>query len=497
VTWKGHDNRYHNLDGYWVGGDGPGDGDWQDFQRRLQDSHGQDDSRVLSVSPWKGSDDRPLARLEQQDVATAFRANDRLPDLRQTDAPAEHLVGAERLLGESCVPEHLPPLEPKPEAVARGAVRVVCPGKNDSSNGLYPSLPAAALDARPGDVILLRANDELPVDSVSLNKKEVADLTIRPDRGYHPVLTLGVTSDRDAALFHVHDGKLRLEDLEFRLRPGSDEFKAQSLIALVGDGQCTLRRCVVTLDRAGRETSLAVAALPEAGKVMRTDMPPGRSRDQGPRLVLEDCLVRGEGDLVCVRCQQAGRPVELEVKNTLAALGGSLLNVEVGADAAAPAAAQKVVVRLAQVTTYLGHHLIQLQAGKDLKGLVPVVCKPTDCLFVPAPAGRSLLHVEGAEVEEKALREKLQWDGDRNAYGAFTSLLDQQPPGDEMPLLMSLDKWKAFTGEGAGSKFGVKPAAVPPADTPFTQVLPSQFKPAEDLPGAGAAQLPRPSGNDK
>jgi hypothetical protein len=63
-----------------------------------------------------------------------------------------------------------------------------------------------------------------------------------------------------------------------------------------------------------------------------------------------------------------------------------------------------------------------------------------------------------------------------------------------MPLVMSLDKWKAFTGEGAGSKFGVKPAALPRDETPWPQVVPSQFKPAEELPGAGAdlGQLPRP-----
>jgi hypothetical protein len=472
--------------------DDTGEGGWKDFLRRLQqESRGRDDSRVLAVSPWKGADDRPLALLEKQDPAAAFQVNDGLPDLRQTDRPTQHLVGAERLLGQSCVPERLPLLDPKPEAVARREL-VVWPGKNDSSNGFYPSLLAAALAAHPGDVILIRANGELPVDPVPFNRKDVGDLTIRPYPRHHPVLTLGETTDRDAALFHVHEGKLHLEELEFRLRPGSDEFKAQALVALVGDGQCSLKRCVVTLDRAGRDVSLALATLSEAGKVMRMDMAPGRSPDQGPRLALEECLVRGEGDLIWSR---AGRPFEFEARNTLAALTGSLLNVEVGADAPVPPAAQKVVVSASRMTTYLGGHLIRLQAGKDLKGLVPVLCRPTDCLFVPGPSGRSLVHLEGVEVEEKTLREKLQWEGDRNAYVTFPSLLDRQPPGDEMPLLMSLDKWKAFTGEGAGSKFGVKPAAMPPADTTCTQMVPSQFKPAEDLPGAGAdlAQLPRPA----
>jgi hypothetical protein len=485
VTYLGSDNRYYNLDSYWVGG-GRDAVDWEDFQAWLQEEgRGKDDrSLPLAFSPWQAPDDGSLKLLERV-PAQAFRVNDRRPELRQADRPAEHLIGVERLLGAR--PGPLPPLETRPGSEPRRLV--VDPGVSGSSNGTYKGLEQAVLDAHPGDIIRIRSNGELRVGPLALDRPEMANLTIRPYPGRHPVLTLGGT-DPDAALFAVHGGRLVLEGLEFRLRPDRAGFKAQAVVDLVGDGQCVFKDCVVTLDRAGQETALAAATLSEAGKAMTADMPGARPREQGPRLVLEGCLVRGEGDLVRSR---ASRPCELEVKNTLAALTGSFLNVEVGPDAPAAAAGQKVLARLTHVTTYLAGSLLRIHAGRDLKGLVPVECKPAGCLFLPSPGGSSLVHLDGTDADEMTLRDKLQWESGGNAYGTFNTMLDQQPPGEEVPLLMSLERWKSFTGEVA-SKYGARLPA-PPDEDALPRALPSQFKPEEDLKGYGAdvGQLPEPT----
>src|SRR5262249_11511321 len=157
-------------------------------------------------------------------------------------------------------------------------------------------------------------------------------------RGFRPVLTLAETSETDVALFKVHDGKLSLEGLGFEVRPAKDEFKAQAVVALVGDGDCVLRDCLVTLAKGARRASLALATVNDPGKVMRLDMPPARTRDQGPRLALQRCFVRGEGDLLWGR---ASRPCELDARNSLVALSGSLYHADVGASTRAPAAEQK------------------------------------------------------------------------------------------------------------------------------------------------------------
>jgi hypothetical protein len=300
------------------------------------------------------------------------------------------------------------------------------------------------------------------------------------------VLTLKDTDagETDTALFRVYDGALQLEGLEFRLRPGRDDVNVMAVVSLAGAGQCTLKNCVITLDRAGRKAALAVATLPERGKAMPSmEMAPARPRDQGPRLTIDNCFVRGEGDLLWAR---ASRPAELDLKKSLVALTGSLLEIE-AAHEAVPAGST-MIARLTSVTTYLRGHLLWVRAGKDLKGLTSFQLKPASCLFLPAPpvSDRVLVHLEGPDGEETALRSKLTWgeEGLSNAYGGFSCLLDHQAPEEgKMPLLLSPDQWRNFSSEGT-IEYRARLSTPPPVDIPFTQLLPGQFKPADDVPTA-------------
>jgi hypothetical protein len=482
VTFRGSGNRYHNLDGYWLVGGARDDADWAALQMKAVARAGDEPSQELAVSPWQEKEDRQLKLLEEDRPAEAFRARAGAAELRVGRDKDQHLVGVGEVLGVAVAPQVLP----RPQRADAGRERIVDPREAESRDGVYASLAGAVAESRPGDVILIRSNAVLREGPVTLNKKGLG-LTIRPCPGYRPVLVLAA-AEKEAALFTVHDGKLLLENLELRLEPDRDGFTAQALVALAGDGECTLKGCLVTLERAGRDTALALASLPEAGKVMRGEGPPARAHDQGPRLFLNGCFVRGDGDLVAGR----SRPFELELKNTLAALGGSLLNVDATAEAPAAALTAKAAVRLTQVTTYLGGPLLHLSVGKDLKGVVPVEVRPQDCLFVPAPSARQLVYLEGSE--EKALQEKkLDWRGVRNAYGGYTAMLEQQPPGEAMMLPpLNREGWKQFE---TTSKFGVELASPPAEGDAFAQLAPAQFKLPEDMAGFGAdtAALPRPT----
>jgi hypothetical protein len=367
----------------------------------------------------------------------------------------------------------------------------------DSNAGTYSSLEAAIADARPGDEIQIKAEGELGVNPVQLKTKALSDLTVRPFPGSHPVLTFGETTDADAVLFGVQDGKLQLVDLEFLVRPRG-KFDAQVLVALAGDGQCVFKNCVITLDRGGQTTTtLAVATVPEVGKVMKTDMPTARPREQGPQLSFENCFVRGDGDLVWAR---TSRPFELTATGTLAALTNSFLKLEVRPDAPAAPSGQKVVVQLKDVTTYLGGHLVQVGAERDLKGLVRIDCRATNCLFLPPSAGRALVQLDVPETDERTLREKIQWSGEHSAYGKFEPMLEQQTSGEETPVpAFDLKKWQTFFRDSAGRFDNVR-LAVPPAElAALPGVLPEQFQPAEEVLGFGAdlmnlMKLPRPAG---
>jgi serine/threonine protein kinase len=490
---QGQDNRYHNLDAYWASADGRDDIGLDGFAAKLLEKQkGKDSSHVLKENPWKND---PLKMLEEQQLARAFQVNDRLRELRvDGDRKQKRLIGAERCGGENYLTKLTELEEKKPEILANQ--RIVEPGQDDSSNRIYSTLDKAILAANPGDVILIKytgkPTEALAVGSIRL-EKEAIDLTIKPFPGYQPVLTIGKARDADAALFRLHDGKLHLEKLEFRLEPGSLPFKAQAVVALVGDGQCDFKDCVVTLNREGSDALLSVLTLPKPGESMRMDVgEPARQPGQGPQVSLTNCFVRGDGDLILGRMS---RPFELKADNVLAALNGAFLNVEASQETATTG--QTATLNLNRVTTYLTSHLVRLQGGKELKGLVPVQLNPDGCLFVAA-ADRALLHLDGPEtVEEELFKKKFLWTAGKgvNVFGNFNDMLDQQPGGGEMPRpSVGWEKWRTLTNDSAARALRIKATNLPPAEGPFSRITPSQFKPIEPSgSGADVGALPRPA----
>ena len=51
------------------------------------------------------------------------------------------------------------------------------------------------------------------------------------------------------------------------------------------------------------------------------------------------------------------------------------------------------------IDVVLGGQLIHVKAGKDLKGFVPLECKPADSLFVAA-SGKALIHLDGGGTKD-------------------------------------------------------------------------------------------------
>jgi serine/threonine protein kinase len=492
VRYQGRGNRYHNLDGYWFVGTSADGTDWERFRKELRAIGCTDESQELTLPPW--NDATPLTRLEKRDLAAAFRLKDdqaalRVPDENGTEALGADGFGSVRF-------QALPPLDPR-RVTPTGRTLIVDKDRNDPSNRIYQTLREAVAALQPGDAIELRVNGEVKLPAmIDLMLKQESDVVIRAARGYQPVVVLddNAGGETDVSLFRLHDGRLVLEDLEFRLRPSREEFDGQAVLALFGDGECVLRRCVITLERgerAGARLRLAVATLPDLGKgkMMDMGMTPARPRDKGPRLQLEGCFIRGEGDFFSAR---ASRPCEIDVRSSLLALTGSFLRVDTVPDGAAVPGSMEV--RLNRVTTYLGGHLLRIRAGKDLKTLAQVLVKPTDCLFVPAAGDRGLVHLEGAQSDqEEALRGKVSWDGGRNAYGKFNTLLDFLVPEDgKMPQPLTEEKWKTWSGEYS-SAYKVDLATSPAG--PLPQMLPADFKPNDAVPagcGADSAGLPRP-----
>src|SRR5262249_55759914 len=151
---------------------------------------------------------------------------------------------------------------------------------------------------------------------------------------------------------------LRLEGLEFRLSPGRSEFRAQTVAAVMGDGRCTLKDCVVTLEES-RDVPLSVVTLADTTGVMK--VAPPSLQQQVPDVRIEASFIRGMGSLVKVG---ASRLFTLSVEDSLLALDGSLLVVD-GNPREQGLRPPHAEVSLKQVTVYLTEHLIWLRALKE------------------------------------------------------------------------------------------------------------------------------------
>jgi serine/threonine protein kinase len=506
--YEGTDNRYHNL-AIWVkpqkdveaGHWDPVAATWEAFQTTVRGAAEKDkSSQEVATNPWDETQKDLLGLLDgkRENIRQAFRVNLESPELRckrvgrldSRPSPVGLLLTPwDRLYGS--IPEIR-----KPESVTRKK-RTFDPRVKETANGVYRDLLAAIRDSEPGDVILIRYDGLLAIDPIPLEKPSI-DLTLQPDENCRPVLTVGETADPNPSLFRLHDGKLRLENLQFRLFP-TKPFGSQSVVTVAGDGQCSFRGCVLTLEpnpKLTQPVALAAVVLADPGTVMnmKTDKGTPRTADgaQVPGVQFEDCFIRGEGAQVTLR---ASRPLNLTSRNTLTVLNGSLLVVEPpGEKSPAPASDAAINVSLSQTTTYLTRYLLHLKAGTDVKLLVPVRVDTTDCLFLPAGSDSRLVYLDGADLKPE--KWKLTWHGGHNGYGNFSQLLDQLAPAGGMMSMegpYGQEQWQRWTAE-EGSTFKARLQEPLPASAVLSELLPIQFKAKtdSDVPAGFGVNLDTP-----
>jgi tRNA A-37 threonylcarbamoyl transferase component Bud32 len=488
-----HKNVFHNLvGGYWLLESAKGSnliaGTLEEFKQKME-VNGSDRSIELLTNPWLNEKPIPLVDAKPKQ---AFQVNLKLPELRPEKDATRRVIGVEACAWGAMYELPLPAVEDKRSDPVIRKTKIVDPAVGESGDGIYPSLDQAAREARSGDTILIRANGVVPVDTVRLEKAST-ELTIKPHPRFRPILELGQTSDSDAALVRLHDGKVTFEGLEFRLRP-QREFKALSVVLMVGDGQCFFKNCVATLEP-GKEVPLALVGLADPAGLMKMDPPAPRQMD--PQVRLENCFVRGEGDLLAVR---TSRPFNLDVNDSLVVLDGSLLAIDAAAKEVAARSPSQVSFH--QLTAVLTKHLIVLRRDENRQVLVPTqVNQAFNCLF-HAARGKTLIHLDGVDTEEQVKRFMTWNESKGNTYSGFTQMLDQLPRGETvMPLPpYDQDKWKTFTQNETDRRFArVKFAGWPVRDRSPVQAWPGDFKvkdPEGLKCGAASERLPRPSGTE-
>jgi hypothetical protein len=454
---------YSDADGTYTFADAPRD-KFVDTQRPIK-------------HPWKDRD--PLALLvdaKPADPLTAFKQDLRLPELRVKEDPKGSLIGAQYVGWERLYPVPLP----SPEESRDATVKIWDPSLPETAEdlppGVFPTLGRAVAALRSGDTLLIRYTGRLDVDEQEFKKKDFT-LTIKPDAGHNPVLVPIPPKEalkRPQAMFKLYGGpnsKLVLDGLHFRL-PAD---RAPAVAVLPGGGQLEIRNSVITMED-GEELA-AVTLTDPRGEMMMMGAAGTPINWPLPKVTIDKVFLRGKGRLLNVK---GSRPFELEVKNVLAAVDDSLIDIE--PSTADPSSAGSGIVRLNRVTAYLGGSLLNFRASERKGEMAPAGLARTevianDCVFTPAGSAAEPF-VRAGRLDSRDQADKwFGYRGKNNVYGYDKKkvMLELRPADvDAMPItVVDGDRWLEKTLE--------------PADPdPFTRV---HFRFGDGLPAAGNPRL--------
>ena len=106
-----------------------------------------------------------------------------------------------------------------------------------------------------------------------------------------------------------------------------------------------------------------------------------------------------------------------------------------------------VNLKLTRVSAFLTEQLVHLGSSTLGKGLAITKVDSKDCLFV-ALGGKSLVHLDGLEIDDNQLEKVFTWTGKHNAYSGFVEMmLDQKRPEEniQMPAIkMDAKSWNTY-----------------------------------------------------
>lgn len=452
----------------------------------------------LKGIPWDERDPLTLLSLRPMEAKRAFAPNPRLAVLRVPSNRHWEVIGTKYLATEPLFGLPLPTPESEPRDASIKVWDPSLASADDAPPGVFPTLKMAIAAVKKGDTLLIRHTGRLEIDPCEFVHADT-NLTIKPDGTSRPLLVPVATSlKKTAALFKLYGGRLVLDGLHFRF-PAD---RTPALVAIPSGGQFECRNAIISFDDA-EDLNAVVLADPKNEMMMAAPS----DRGAVPKIVFENVVLRGKGRLLSVR---GSRPFELDVKNSLAVLDSSLLEIDPAPGD--PAANGSAVVKLHRTTTYLSGPLLHLRAGEKKtemgpSGLAKTEIHASQCLFVPATENREgLVRAERFDTREQ-LEKWFTWSGKHNLYGydkKKVMLEIRTNDGEAMPLkVINGDRWLEIAGEEGDPFAAVKFEFVAPEAgraKAFLAVKPNDLRikafdpPRPDAePDLGApSDLPRP-----
>jgi hypothetical protein len=199
--------------------------------------------------------------------------------------------------------------------------------------------------------------------------------------------------------------------MEILLQPERAGQEAQSVVHLGESAQCLFKNCVFSL-RANHNVQLNVVTLVDLAQMMKADSPPVFPA----RADFQDCFIRGKGNVVALR---GCRLLEVEVKNSLIALDGSLLNIETAAKPMPMS--QGVQWKMERSSIFTSDSLFAFQSSKSGKVLTKSDARISRCLLVSLDPEKPVVQLDRTISAD--LGKYLSWENcNENYFANFSDL---------------------------------------------------------------------------
>jgi len=297
----------------------------------------------------------------------------------------------------------------------------------------YASLTAACRDARDGDTIRIRHNGQLGDLSIEIADKH---LTLMAEEGFSPVLKVNTEEplpggDRDAQLFYLEGGSLRLVGLDLDLHVPDDAPPRPWAFIRADDADVSLEHCTVTVSGAH-----AVGAV-----VVELSRRAGRPRDPAfvPRVRLAECYVRGVTDAIRIIERSAA---EVTVTDSVILANQVLLRYG-GTDLVPGAAVRAVRLQLVHCTLVVGGGVLAIDTPDPTRELVPLSVQVSRSIVCGPKRDDGALVSARVWPNQASPMEMVTWQSDRSLYVDTDSCLRIVAAGAEQPeVVWGMRPWQ-------------------------------------------------------
>jgi len=392
IEYFGTENLYHNLNAYVASSDKL-IADKEEFIKFLG-KKGQDvGSKETTSNPWYQTGS--LDHLDE----LAF----------QLKAEYQDKYGLQKTWrGERMPSSAIAVVNPAP--VAQPKLKIVDADDKGKTLGIFGKLAGAIGEAQDGDVILIKHGEDREVVMPHVGVRPGVSITLRPfDENYHPILVLDKAfRDKDTTLFKIQDSKLTIEQMEIRLDPQGIDTGSQSIVLMGETAHCHFKNCVLTL-RSANDVKLNAVTFVDLDRMMKMETPTVSSA----RVEFTECFVRGTGDLVGLN---GCRLLHVEMKNTLVALDGSLLDLQAGAKPMPMS--QGVRWKMERSSIYTSDSLFVLHS-RGGKGLTKMQAELDGCLLWSLSPEKAIAIHDMTDKIDEQLPTYLDWRGEQNFYANF------------------------------------------------------------------------------